>query len=114
MLSWGMKENPFSASKRTYPVEMPFTRNELYVLQMEIPKGYAVEELPKPVTVKLNETDGSYEYNITSDGQSIQLRSRLVLDRTFFQPEDYQSLRDFFALVVKKQEEEIVFRKVKQ
>jgi hypothetical protein len=114
LLSWGMKENPFSASKRTFPVEMPYTKNELFVLQMEIPKGYAVEELPKPVRVRLNEADGSYEYNIASDGQSIQLRSKLVLNRTFFQPEDYQSLRDFFALVVKKQEEVIVLRKVKE
>jgi hypothetical protein len=114
LMSWAMNENPFSASNRTYPVEMPYTKNELYVLQMEIPKGYEVEELPKPVRVKLNETDGSYEYNLVSDGQSIRLRSRLILSRTFFQPEDYQSLRDFFALVVKKQNELIVLRKVKK
>jgi len=87
--------------------------NELYVLRMDIPAGYEVEELPKQVSVRLNGDDGSYEYGFLVDETSIQFRSRLILKRTFFQPEDYQSLRDFFAEVVKKENEFIVFRKKK-
>ena len=64
--------------------------------------------------VKLNEIDGVYEYLYQVDSESIQLKSRLVLSRANFQPEEYQSLRDFFALIVKKQSELIVFRKRKR
>jgi Domain of Unknown Function with PDB structure (DUF3857) len=113
MLSEVLKENHFSAAVRHYPVEMNNTINELYVLRMDIPAGYAVEELPKQVRVRLNEDDGSYEYGFLVDETSIQFRSKLVLKRTFFEPEDYQSLRDFFAQVVKKENEVIVFRKKK-
>jgi hypothetical protein len=114
MLSEGKKENPFAASVRHYPIEMPYKIEELFVLQMDIPKGYEVEDLPKGVRIKLNESDGSYEYGFLSDGESIQLRSRLVLSRTYFAPEEYQNLRDFYALVVKKQSEVVVFRKKKE
>jgi transglutaminase-like putative cysteine protease len=113
MLSELLKENLFSAATRHYPVEMKQTFNELYLLRMDIPAGYEIEELPKPVRVRLNEGDGSYEYGFLVDETSIQFRSRLILKRTFFQPEDYQSLRDFFAQVVKKENEVIVFRKKK-
>jgi hypothetical protein len=113
MLSEVLKENHFSAAVRHYPVEMNNTINELYVLRMDIPAGYAVEELPKQVRVRLNEDDGSYEYGFLVDETGIQFRSKLVLKRTFFEPEDYQSLRDFFAQVVKKENEVIVFRKKK-
>ena len=113
MLCEGKRENPFASAVRHYPIEMPYKLDELFVLQMDIPKGYEVEELPKGVRVKLNESDGYYEYGFISDGQSIQFRSRLVLKRTYFLPEEYQSLRDFFALVVKKQGEVVVFRRKK-
>ena len=113
MLSEVLKENRFSAAVRHYPVEMNNTINELYLLRMDIPAGYEVEELPKQVRVRLNEDDGSYEYGFLVDETSVQFRSRLVLKRTYFQPEDYQSLRDFFAQVVKKENEVIVFRKKK-
>ena len=98
MLSEGRKENPFAAAVRHYPIEMPYKIDELFVLQMDIPKGYEVEELPKAVRVKLNESDGIYDYSFLSDGETIQFRSRLVLKRTYFLPEEYQNLRDFFAL----------------
>jgi len=111
MLSEGKKENPFAAAVRHYPIEMPYKIDELYVLQMDIPAGYAVEEVPKGVKVKLNESDGTYEYGFLVDGQTIQFRSRLMLKRTYFLPEEYENLRDFFALVVKKQGEVLVFKK---
>ncbi|HEV2479344.1 MAG TPA: hypothetical protein VGS79_06760, partial [Puia sp.] len=111
MLAEGRKENPFAAAVRHYPIEMPYRTDELYVLQMQIPKGYEVEELPAGVRVKLNESDGFYEYGFLSDGQTLQFRSRLVLRRTYFPPEDYQNLRDFFSLVMKKQGEVVVFKK---
>jgi hypothetical protein len=111
MMGESIKYDPFSAANRNFPIEMPSAQNEMYVFQMTIPKGYVVEELPKSVKVLLNETEGSYEYRIASDGQNIQLRSVLILKRTHFDPEDYPTLRDFFAAVVKKQGEVIVFRK---
>ncbi len=92
---------------------MPYTTDDLYVLQMDIPHGYEIEELPKPVKVKLNEGAGWLEYGFVSDGRSLQFRSRLTLKRTFFGPEEYPSLHDFYAMVVKKQAEPIVFRKKK-
>lgn len=106
------KENPFRAAERLYPVEMPYCIDETYVLNMEVPKGYKVEELPKSTRVNLNETEGKYEYIVAASADRIQLRSRLVLNRATFMPEDYQTLRDFYTYVVKKQSEKIVFKKI--
>jgi hypothetical protein len=106
------KENPFRAAERFYPVEMPYCLDETYVLNMEVPKGYKVEELPKSTRVNLNETEGRYEYIVAASADRIQLRSRLVLNRATFMPDDYQTLRDFYTYVVKKQSEKIVFKKI--
>jgi hypothetical protein len=113
MLSKAIRENPFTSAERLYPIDMPYTRNDIYVLNMDIPKGYEVEEMPKALRVKLNNKDGYFEYVHQVDSHALQLRSRLVLNRANFRPDEYQSLRDFYALVVKKQSELIVFRKKK-
>lgn len=109
----GYRENPFKAAERHYPVEMPYAMNETYLLNMEVPTGYKVEEVPKSTRVMFNGDEGMFEYIISGAGDRIQLRTRLLLDKATFQPEDYQSLRDFFAYVVKKQGEQVVLKKIK-
>ncbi|HLX91370.1 MAG TPA: DUF3858 domain-containing protein [Puia sp.] len=113
MLTEGYKENPFKSTDRKYPVEMPYTMDETYVFNMEIPNGYAVEELPKSARVSLNGTEGSFEYLIQKDESNIQMRTRLKLNKATFEPGDYSTLRDFFAFIVQKQAEQIVLKKKK-
>jgi hypothetical protein len=111
MLADTYKNNPFRAAERKYPVEMPYCIHSMYLLNMDIPAGYKVEELPKSVKVALNGDEGAFEYLISSDGKSIQLRAQVQLNRAIFPPEDYSSLRDFFGYIVKKESEQIVLKK---
>ncbi len=114
MLGEGFKENPFKSAQRFYPVEMPYTMDETYTFQMEVPKGYEVDELPEQVVVKFNEEgDASFEYRVSSSANTILLRSRIVIKRAYFVPEEYEILREFFNLIVKKHNEQIVFKKKK-
>lgn len=114
MFGEGYKENPFKSAERFYPVEMPYTLDETYLLQLSVPDGYVTDELPKQVIVKLNEEgDGMFEYRISESNGTIALRSRLRLRRAYFQPEEYETLREFFNLIVKKHSEQIVFKKKK-
>ena len=69
--------------------------------------------LPKPVKLNLNENEGYFEYMISGDSKMVQMRSRLVINKTNFDKSDYQTLIDFYALVVKKHAEQIVFKKIK-
>ena len=112
MFGEAWKENPFKSAQRTYPVEMPYTIDETYLLRLDVPKGYVVDELPKQIMVKLNEDDdGLFEYRLSESNGAISLRSRIRLKRAFFMPDEYEMLREFFNLVVKKHSEQIVFKK---
>lgn len=113
MLGEAVKKNPFTAAERFYPVELPFTVNDVYSFNMDIPKGYKVDELPKSVRLMLNEDEGMFEYLVSSNETAVQMRCRLIIKKAYFPNEDYQTLRDFYAYVVKKEAEQIVFKKVK-
>lgn len=112
MFNDAVKDNPFKATKRLYPVEMDELMNKVFILTMQVPAGYKVEELPRSARVRLNEEDGMFEYLISNKNGIIELRSTLNLKRTFFEAEEYQSLRDFFAYVVKKHAEPVVLKKI--
>ncbi len=113
MLSEGYKENPFKAAERLYPVEMGGTMDETYILNMEVPEGYEVDELPKSAKVLYNEDEGFFEYLVVNSSSGIQFRMRLQLKKANFKPEDYNTLREFFGFIVKKESEQIVFKKKK-
>ncbi len=106
--------NPFKSAERVYPVEMPYTEDETYIFSMEVPTGYVVDELPKSMVLKLNEfDDGLFEYRMSVSDNTISFRCRLRIKRTFFAPDEYELLREFFGMVVAKQNEQIVFKKKK-
>ncbi|HSU28913.1 MAG TPA: DUF3857 domain-containing protein [Chitinophagaceae bacterium] len=110
----GYKENPFKSAIRVYPVEMSHLINDTYTLQMEVPKGYVVDELPKPLRLKMNEQgDAVFEYLISQSGEYISLHAKLAFKKSNFSPEEYETLREFFNMIVDKENEQIVFKKKK-
>jgi hypothetical protein len=108
------KDNPFKSAERYYPVEMPYTMDETYILTLQVPDGYVVDELPKQLVAKMDEQGSAmFEYRLSQSASTISLRSRIMINRTLFLPDEYPLLREFFNLIVKKQAEQIVFKKKK-
>ncbi|MEO5943014.1 MAG: hypothetical protein ABIP30_12145, partial [Ferruginibacter sp.] len=107
------QKNPFTATHRNLNVEFPFPMNDTYSLNMEIPKGYRIDELPKSVMVKLDAGEGFFEYAISVNDNTINLYTKTVLYKTNFSSEDYENLRSLYAYKVKKEAEQIVFKKIK-
>jgi hypothetical protein len=106
------EKNLFKSEDRLLPVEMDFPANRTYSMELDIPKGYVTDELPSSLRVKLsNDGDEFYEYIIRKYETRISLQTRLVIKRTYFSAFDYNMLREFFDLIVKKQNENIVFKK---
>lgn len=107
----GWQRNPFVSEDRKYPVELPYAMDKLYLFTMDIPDGYTVDEIPKPVRVGLDGNQGQFEYLIAQQDGKIQLRCRFRLNKARFSPEEYGHLRDFCAYVVRKEAEQIVLKK---
>ena len=106
-----LNTNPLENPERHYPVEMPYRIDNSYILHMDVPKGYAVEQLPKSVRYMLQDGSGVFEYQLQSDGKSIDFQTRLQLKRSNYSIEEYPDLRSLYALIVQKEKEPIIFKK---
>lgn len=111
MFSEAMRTNPFKSAHRKYPVEMPYVMDINYTVSIQLPPDYEVEDMPKSAIVKYNDGEGIFQYMIGKNGDMFQMRSRLKMNRATYSPDEYENLRSFFDVVVKKHAEQIVIKK---
>ncbi len=105
------KENPFKLKKRNYPVDFAHPITEINLFNLEIPKGYAVEEIPKNTMISLYEDAASFTFQIKEFNGYVQLSARLIIDQVFFQATEYEDLKMFLDKVAVKFSEQIVLKK---
>ncbi len=106
-----IKENPFDQEVRLTPVDLTRPLRESHLLGLEIPEGYEVVQSPEPIKVVLPNEGGVFVYNFTQMDNFIHVSSSIFLNQTLFLPSEYENLKRFFDLVVKKHREGIVIAK---
>jgi len=111
MLGKGYDENPLKLEERTFSVDMPFQIKEQYVLNLTIPEGYVLEELPEPALVKMPDDAGMFRFQVSEKDGKIQITSKIFIKKTRYKPQEYQGIRQFFDHITEKHGEQIVLKK---
>ena len=112
MVFFTQKENPFKQEVREYPVDFGYPIQEKYVINIEIPEGYAVESLPEGININGGDNIGSFKYIIGNTGAVIQLVVTSDIYSSIISPEYYPALKEFCQKSIDKQKERIVFKKI--
>jgi hypothetical protein len=109
--AFGEQQNPFRHAQRSYPVDIGMLQQEAIMLTISLPAGYTAE-LPKPATLMLPDKGGRYVYIASSPTPgTVQLVSRLTLDKPVYSAEEYQALRELYRQMLAKQAEALVIKK---
>ncbi|AKQ46972.1 hypothetical protein TH63_17130 [Rufibacter radiotolerans] len=111
MLLKAQQENPFKLATRKYPVDFAQPTEEVYVCSFTIPDGYAVEEMPKSISLVLPENGGKFTYVLQNQGNKIQIMSKMSINKSVFYAEEYSFLKEFYTQMVAKHAEQIVLKK---
>ena len=104
-------ESFFKQPTRNYPIDMPNPIRDNFILNMTLPEGFDVEELPKEEKVSLQEGAASYIYSCTKTGSNLQLRIRIDIKKLHFEKEEYTAVKQFFDHIAAKQAEQIVLKR---
>jgi hypothetical protein len=103
-------ENPFKLEKREYPVDFNYPMSRRYILSMELPEGYIIEEQPENLNLVLPNKGAAFTYSIRQLGNKVTLNCNLTINQIQFQPAEYLALKKFFDLIVEKQNEQLVLK----
>ncbi len=107
-------ENPLKSPERTFPVDFAYPRSWTFVLTLDIPDGYAVEELPAPIRLSAAATGAEYRRAVQESNGQIMLSCRLKISQSEFEPRFYDDLQKFFADIVTAEQDQLVLRRAEQ
>jgi Domain of Unknown Function with PDB structure (DUF3857) len=104
-------KNPFSQPNRAFPINFSNPSKDHFALNLTIPEGYTVVDLPKSIRMKLPNEGGSFQYVSAVNGNLIQLEIKIQINQLHFEPEEYKTVQDFFNLIAAKSAEQVVLKK---
>ncbi len=104
-------ENPFKQEKREYPIDYGYPTEVKYTVSLELPQGYTVESLPKPINLVTGDDIGSFKYSIANVENKIQLSVSATINFAIVSAEYYEVLKDFYQKMIEKESEKIVLAK---
>jgi hypothetical protein len=113
IISGKIADNPFKQEERKLPIEFIIPIKNSYILNLEIPEGYEVDELPQQVSIATSDKSAHLRYLVQLNGNRLQIVHSWGIDKTFYTPESFPELKEFYSLLVAKQGEQIVLKKVK-
>jgi hypothetical protein len=112
MLFEQFTENPFKAEERKYPVDFAYPRETIYILNLTIPEGYKVDQMPKPLVIKFPDNSISCMYQVSNTGNTVQVMFKFLINKAVFYATEYGQVKSFYDQMVKKQAELLVFKKI--
>lgn len=106
------RQNPLKSAERKYPVELPYKVSQQYTVNIQVPEGYRVEELPASLSAGINgNKDAAFDYQVTEANGKITIHYSIDITKTYFKPEEYNTLRELFSKIAAKLEEQVVIKK---
>jgi hypothetical protein len=112
MLFYTLHENPFKLEIREYPIDYGYSFLNKYVVNIQIPDGYELENLPTSEIFSMQDDIGSFKFMTSSSGNTINLIVTHQMNSPIVSSEYYDMLKEFYQKMIYKQNEKIVLVKI--
>jgi hypothetical protein len=112
LLHFTQSENPFKQETREYPIDFAFPFKDKYMVNITIPEGYQVESLPKSASFAMANNYGSFNMSTSNTDSQIQVVVNFTINASIIPSEDYDTLKEFFKIVIDKQNEKVILKKI--
>ena len=106
------KENIFKSDDRRYPVDFGYGFSDVYMVNIKIPEGYEIAELPESGGFKLPDDLGSFSFNAKIVNGMIQISVTETINSALILPEYYPSIKEFYNKIIEKESDQVVLKKI--
>jgi len=106
-----VESNEFYADERISMIDLACCSVRKYSCTITIPDGWKVAELPQSVRLNLDGGGAVFSYDIKAEGRTIKLESEISFTTTTYFPEKYNSIRNFYSSIIRKQSEVVILTK---
>lgn len=103
---------PFIQAERILPLEMPYPEQLVLAIQLTIPEGYTVDELPKPMSIKTEDGQGLCRYVIQQQDNKINATYTFTYNKLIHLANEYKGVKSFWEMIAEKNNEILVLKKI--
>lgn len=101
--------------RRLYPVDFNYPWMKRYISTVDLPEGYAVDELPE--SIRFRSEDGSIQCTFSASqneaARQVSLNFTVDVSRVVYAAEEYEVLREMFNKIIELQQTDLVLKKTK-
>lgn len=112
LLFFTLNKNPFVQEKRQMPIYFGYPKQEKYNINFEIPEGYVLESLPKPIKIVTANKEALFSMNLSAKENTIQIAISKEINSAIFSADFYDELKNYYQQMIDKQNEKIVLKKI--
>jgi len=104
--------NPFKASRRYYPIELPVPIEVKYALFLKLPDEYKASYIPEPIHLKLTDSEWfKYLIRYTPEDNSLVLTAHFLMGRTFYPTGMYEDIKALIDQSLEVQQKNAILKK---
>jgi hypothetical protein len=93
-------KNIFKSEQRTYPVDLTYAKQRVFISTITIPKGYRIASLPGNTTI--NNPLMQVSRTEKTEEDKLVITANYTLPKAIYPPEDYALLRSTFSQMVSR------------
>ncbi len=105
-------ENIFKQEDRQFPVDFGFPQSEQFIFMLEIPEGYDIDEIPGSISMSTEDHSANFLFKASKNGNIIQIVRKMEIKKAVFMPSEYLAMKKLFDLMLEKNGEQLVLKKV--
>ncbi|MEQ1587764.1 MAG: hypothetical protein ABL895_17900 [Cyclobacteriaceae bacterium] len=105
------KKNPFISSQRLYPVDFGAPLETTFLLNLDYPETYEVDDMPQGSALVLPQNGGRYSFNITNPVNKISMTSIISLAKVVYTSAEYHNLKELFSRIIDTHQSQIVLKR---
>lgn len=96
--------------ERVYPIDLgcPISSDIRYVYHL--PDSFMISELPQSLRLVLPNREATFSYQASGNARLFTVATELNVSKTWFNPEEYPALREFFTQILKKTNEMVIIK----
>ncbi len=106
------EENVFKSNEREYPVDFGYGFSNIYRINIAIPSGYEVSEIPEQKAFKLPDNLGMFSYKSNVINGEIQIVAKEVINEPIITSDYYPVLKQFYNQIIQKESDQVVLKKI--
>ncbi|MCR8669177.1 DUF3857 domain-containing protein [Aestuariibaculum sp. M13] len=105
---------PLKSENRIYPINFGFKDNYLYMFQLNFNDSYSIKQIPEKLILELPDKSGTMVLSSKVIGNSVNLIFKINFNQAIYQPDYYQSIKEFLNELIRIQENSNIILERKQ